>query len=77
MNNTTTPSGVEDQCNGKQGFASYSLAVKVAKKGARAKDKPMAAYVCPHCRMWHVGQSVLKRTQAGVGKGIKVLEKHS
>jgi len=77
MNNTNTESSVEAQCVGKQGFSSRTLAMKVAKKGARAKDKPMAAYVCPHCRMWRVGQSVLKRTQAGLGKGIKVLEKHS
>lgn len=77
MNNITTESAVEAQCVGKHGFVSRTLAMKVAKKGARAKDKPMAAYVCPHCRMWRVGQSALKRTQAGVGKGIKVLEKQS
>ena len=77
MNNTTTENFVEAQCVGKQGFSSRTLAMMVAKKGARAKGKPMAAYVCQHCRMWHVGQSVLKRTQAGIGRGIKVLEKHS
>lgn len=77
MNNTTTENSVEAQCVGKQGFSSRTLAMMVAKKGARAKDKPMAAYVYPHCRMWHVGQSALKRTQAGVGNGIKILEKHS
>lgn len=77
MNNTTTENSVEAQCVGKQVFSSRTLAMMVAKKGARAKDKPMAAYVCPHCRMWHVGQSALKRTQAGGGNGIKILEKHS
>jgi len=77
MNNTTSRSGVEDQCNGKQAFDSYALAVKVARRGSRAKETRVAACVCPHCHKYHVGQSVLKRTQAGVGKGIKFLVKHS
>lgn len=77
MNNTTAENSVEAQCAGKQGFTKRSLALKIAKKGSRSKDKPVAAYVCPHCGLWHVGQSVLKRTQAGIGRGIKVLEKHS
>ncbi len=77
MSITTTPSGIEDQCQGKKGFASYSLAVKVARKSARSKDVAISAYSCPHCHLFHVGQSVLKRTQAGIGRGIKLLEKHS
>ena len=77
MSTTTTTNLVEAQCHGKQGFTSRKLAVKVARKGSRAKDIAMAAYKCPHCDLYHVGQSALKRTQAGIGRGIKVLEKHS
>ena len=74
---TTTPGPVEAQCHGKQGFSDHALAVKVARKGARSKDRAVSAYKCPHCHMYHVGQSVMKRTQAGVGRGIKILEKHA
>ena len=77
MNNTTTENSVEAQCAGKQGFAKRSLALTIARKGSHSKDKPMAAYVCPHCRMWHVGQSILKKTQAGVDRGMGIVEKHS
>lgn len=77
MNNTTTENSVEAQCAGKQGFTQLALALKVAKKGSRAKDKPMAAYICPHCRMWHVGQSIMKKAQAGVDRGMRIVEKHS
>ena len=74
---TTTPTLVEAQCLGKQGFTSHKPAVDIARKGSRAKETRVAAYRCPHCGLFHVGQSVLKRTQAGIGRGIKVLEKHS
>lgn len=77
MNNTTTENSVEAQCAGKQGFTKRSLALKIAKKSSRSKDKPVAAYVCPHCRMWHVGHSILKKTQAGVDRGMRIVEKHS
>ena len=77
MNNTTTENSVEAQCAGKQGFTKRSLALTIARKGSRSKDKPVAAYVCPHCRMWHVGQSILKKTQAGVDRGMGIVEKHS
>lgn len=77
MNNTTTPNDAAAQCIGKQGFTKRSLALEMAKKGSRSKDKPVAAYVCPHCRMLHVGQSIMKKTQAGVDRGMKIVEKHS
>lgn len=67
----------EFQCHGKQGFSDHALAEKVARKGSRAKDTAVAPYKCPHCHLFHVGQSVMKQTQAGVGKGIKILRKHS
>ena len=67
----------EAQCHGKQGFQSYALAAKVARRGSQSKDVPVSAYSCPHCGKFHVGSSVMKRTQAGVGKGIKILEKHA
>jgi len=68
---------IEAQCNGKQGFDSYRLAVGIATKGARSKDKAISAYKCPHCKKFHVGQTIIKRTQAGVDRGMRVVEKHS
>ena len=67
----------EFQCHGKQGFGDRGLAVKVARKVARLKETAVAPYKCPHCHLFHVGQSVMKQTQAGVVKGIKILKKHS
>lgn len=67
----------EYQCHGKQGFSDHDLAVKVARKGSRSKETSVSAYKCPHCHQFHVGQSVIKRTQAGIGKGIRVVRKHS
>lgn len=77
MKSNTTINTVEAQCQGKHGFKSYRLAVGVASNGARSKDKAVSAYKCPHCGLYHVGQSVLKRTQAGVDRGMRVVEKHS
>lgn len=77
MKSSTLPSTPEARCIGKQGFDSYRLAVGIATKGARSKDKAISAYKCPHCKKFHVGQSILKRTQAGLGRGMKILEKHS
>ena len=75
MNHQYNP--VEAQCMGKQAFASRSLATQVARKGSRSKDVPVSSYKCEHCGAYHVGQSSLKRTQAGVGNGMKYLEKHA
>jgi len=75
--NPLTHNPAEAQCMGKQGFLSHALASKVARKGSRAKDIPVSSYRCPHCGLYHVGSSTIKRTQCGVGNGIKILEKHA
>jgi uncharacterized protein YlaI len=77
VKSSTTPSTTEAQCHGKQGFDSYRLAVGIATKAARSKDKAISAYKCPHCKKFHVGQTIIKRTQAGVDRGMRVVEKHS
>lgn len=77
MKSSNMPSTPEAQCIGKQGFDSYRLAVGIATKGARSKDKAISAYKCPHCKKFHVGQTIIKRTQAGVDRGMRVVEKHS
>jgi len=77
VKSSTPPSTPEAQCQGKKGFDSYRLAVGIAAKGARSKDKAISAYKCPHCKKFHVGQSIIKRTQAGVDRGMRVVEKHS
>lgn len=77
MQSPLTHNPPEAQCTGKQAFTSHALATQVARKGSRAKDTPISAYRCPHCGAYHVGSSAIKRTQCGVGNGIKFLEKHA
>lgn len=40
------------QCDGKQPFAAYSAADKVAKRSGIAN-----VYRCPHCNQFHIGHS--------------------
>lgn len=42
-------------CEGKDGFETYEIAVKVVKRrrwGGKSKIQP---YRCPFCRQWHIG----------------------
>jgi hypothetical protein len=41
---------------GKQAFASYEEAERIAKRSRRRKYRQRQnVYRCPHCRQWHIG----------------------
>lgn len=46
------------QCEGKEAFSSYKLAMEVSgRKTRRTGDRGLNAYKCPHCpgNVWHIG----------------------
>lgn len=50
MSSQAIPMTKAAQCDGKQPFASHSIAIKVASRLGNAN-----AYRCPHCHQFHVG----------------------
>lgn len=48
-------------CTGKQAFRSPDIAMRIGKRIRRRSDQRMAAYRCPHCRLWHLGHDDLGR----------------
>jgi hypothetical protein len=42
-------------CNGKEAFASASLARKIAKASSGRHDAAITAYHCDDCGYWHTG----------------------
>jgi tryptophanyl-tRNA synthetase len=47
-------------CIGKDKLQSMNLARDIAKRMARVKGTPIAAYKCPHCGAYHVGNESKK-----------------
>lgn len=54
-----------DACDGKVRFSDPRLAVKVAARMSRSKDKRLTSYRCPYCAAWHVGQTAGRRRRRG------------
>lgn len=54
------PSGPAEACVSKHAFATKQMAADVARRMRRRKDRAARCtpYQCPHCGMFHLGQSV-------------------
>ena len=57
------PFAAPSMCEGKESFASPSLAKSVAKRMARG-GKTVESYRCDLCRQFHIGRPVRSRMQA-------------
>lgn len=44
-------------CYGKQGFASATLAQRVAKRARQNRDAKLQVYRCKFCHQWHIGRA--------------------
>ena len=54
----------QSACEGKERFAGFTLAAKVAKRLAQRNDVKAMPYQCPHCHGYHIGSRDYVRSNA-------------